>query len=329
MCIQAWDITLIQFLQCSWDWLEAVMKLATKLGYPHAYLIMVALIYWSLNKKLGLRLGIFLSLVGSINSILKTAFHAPRPFWVSSDIRAIEASKGFGMPSGHAQASTVWLLAGIYLRKKWFWILAILLTFLIGLSRPYLGVHFPTQIIAGWAVGMAVIICFLRFEKGLIWWFQKLKLYQQLIFVMGIAGLIILSGLFILWITGNWELPADWKENALAYLCLEESMLRSYSIATISGNAGAFLGVTMGAILMARAGDFQDGGIWWIRVIRIVLGLACMSLLYFGLHEIKPCETDGFLFAAWRFLGFYLITFLAIYLMPMLYVRLKLMKPDH
>ena len=328
MGIQAWDIWLIQSLQNSGDWLEPVMKFFTALGYPHAYMVIVAVIYWSLDRKLGLRLAIFLPLVSSLNSILKMAFHAPRPYWVSTEIKAIHASNGFGMPSGHAQASTVWLLVSSYLRNKWFWIITILLTFLIGLSRPFLGVHFPTQVVAGWAIGIAVMICFLRFEEGVASWFQKLKIFWQLLFVLGIAVLIILTGAIILLVTGNWDMPMDWIGNASPHRSLDKTLLRSYSMASVSGNAGSFLGVTMGAILMDRAGRFQVEGAWWIRLLRIVLGLACMFLLYAGMQKIVPGVSGFLIYATWRFLGFYLISLLAVYFLPLLFIRLKLMKAD-
>jgi membrane-associated phospholipid phosphatase len=326
MGIQAWDIWIILYLQDSWDWLEPVMKLFTLLGRPEAYMLLAAMIYWSCNRKLGLRLAIFLTMAGTINSILKLAFHDPRPYWVSSEIKAIKPSNGFGMPSGHAQAATVWLLAGMYLRCKWFWIIAILFTVLIGLSRPFLGVHFPSQILAGWAIGIALMICFLRFEKAVVSWFQNLNFYRQLLVVSGISILIILAGIIILLLTRDWQIPSDWILNPSPDIKLEKAMLRSYSMASIAGNSGAFLGVSMGAILMDRAGGFQNGGVCWIRVLRILLGLACMGLTYLGLNEIKPCETVFFAFAAWRFFGFYLISILVVYLLPTLFIRLKLMK---
>ncbi len=328
MGIQAWDIWLIQSLQSSGDWLEPVMKFFTTLGYPQAYMVIVAVIYWALDRKLGLRLAIFLPLVSFINSILKLAFHAPRPYWVSTDIKAIKASNGFGMPSGHAQASTVWLLASSYLRKRWFWIIAIMVTFLVGLSRPFLGVHFPTQVLAGWAIGITVMICFLRFEEGVTSWLQKLRLHWQLLFVMGIAVLIILTGAIILLASGNWDMPMEWIGNASPHRSLDKTLLRSYSMASIAGNAGGFLGVAMGAILMGRAGRFLVEGVWWVRLLRIILGLACMFLLYTGMQKIAPGESDFLMYSTWRFLGFYLISFLAVYLLPMLFIRLKLIKSE-
>jgi membrane-associated phospholipid phosphatase len=328
MGIQSWEIWLIQSLQNTGEWLKPVMEFFTVLGLPQVYMVMVSIVYWSLDRKLGLRLAIFLPLVSSVNSLLKLVFHAPRPYWVSSDIKAIHASNGFGMPSGHAQASIVWLLAGSYLRKKWFWITAVLLTFLIGLSRPFLGVHSPAQVIAGWAIGIAVMICFLRFEAGVASWFQRLRLYWKLLFVTGMAALIILAGVIILMVTAIWEMPMDWSGNASPHLSLTKTLLRSYSMASVAGNAGSFWGVAMGAILMERAGGFRVTGAWWIRLSRMILGLACMFLLYVGLQKTAPGEEGLFIYATWRFMAFYVISFLAVYLLPLIYIRLKMMKAE-
>ena len=328
MCIQAWDIWLIQLLQKIGDWLTPVMELITSLGYPQAYMVIIAVVYWSIDPKVGLRMAIFLPLVSSLNSILKLAIHAPRPYWVSTEIKAIHASRGFGMPSGHAQASTVWFLAGTYLRKTWIWIAAIFIVFLIGMSRAYLGVHYPTQVIAGWGIGIAIMICFLIFEKGLATWLRGLKLYWQLIFVVGVTVIILLAGALGLLFTENWEMPVDWKINASPHYIMDNKLLNSYSMASVAGNAGSFLGVAMGAILMGRTGGFQVGGKWWVHILRIVLGLSIMFLLYAGLQRIAPGEADLLMYSTWRFLGFCFISFLALYLLPLLFIRLKLMKAD-
>ena len=323
-----WEIVMIVWLQHLDDKVTPVMEFFTWLGYPQAYMIIVAVVYWSLDRKLGIRMALFLPLLSSINSILKFAIHAPRHYWVSTEIIAIHASNGFGMPSGHAQASTVWLLASSYLRKKWFWIVAILSAFLIGLSRAYLGVHFPTQVITGWVIGIIVLICFIRLEEKISTWIKGISVSLQLLFVLGISILILLAGIMILIFTCQWQMPGQWIGNAAPYLALDKTLLRSYSMASIAGNAGSFLGVVMGAILMDRAGRFQVEDAWWIRLLRIVLGLACMFLLYTGMQKVAPGESEFIIYATWRFLGFYLISFLAVYLLPVLFIRLKLTKRD-
>ena len=321
-----WEIWLILLLQDSSDWLTPVMEVFTWLGYPQAYMIIVAVIYWTIDRKLGMRLAIFLPLSASLNSIFKQAFHAPRPFWVDQRILAIHADNGFGMPSGHAQSATVWLLGAAYLKNVWFWFIAIVLTFGVGLSRAFLGVHFPSQIIVGWLLGIVMIICFLRFESAVVSWLQNLKLIYQLLIVLACSILIILVGLFFVLMLDNWEMPADWIRNVSVYLPIEKAGIKSYGMISIVGNAGSFLGVSMGAILMIHRGNFNVEGVWWIRLLRIVTGLACMFLLYSVLLAISPDKGRLLVYAVWRFLGFYIISFSALFLLPLLFIKFKLMK---
>jgi len=323
--VQAWEIWLILLLQDSSDWLKPVMELFTMAGYPQAYMVIVAIIYWSFDRKMGLRMALFLPVSASLNSLLKQAFHAPRPFWVDKGIIAMHPENGFGMPSGHAQAATVWLLAGAYFRKGWFWIIAIVLAFGVGLSRAYLGVHFPSQIIIGWLLGIALFICFIRFESEVLNWFNKLGLLNQLLWVLTCSVLIFGTGLFLSMMLNSWEMPADWIRNASVYLPLEKAGLKSYGMASVAGNTGSFLGVTTGAIMMARKGTFYVTGKWWIRMLRIFVGLICMVLLYAGLQYISPDKSMPAAYTLWRFIGFYLIALSAVFLLPLLFIRLNLL----
>jgi undecaprenyl-diphosphatase len=96
----------------------------------------------------------------ALNNLLKFVFARPRPEVVSSAPRVFTTS----FPSGHATLSAITyltiaaLLARAYpapILDFYFMSLAALLTVLIGLSRIYLGVHFPTDILGGWCIGTA------------------------------------------------------------------------------------------------------------------------------------------------------------------------------
>lgn len=92
------------------------------------------------------------------NIILKFLFHRDRPsLWQHA------AEKGFSFPSGHAMASAALAtaLVIIFWKTKYRWVVvatAALLTFLIGLSRLYLGVHYPSDVLAGWSVSVAWVV---------------------------------------------------------------------------------------------------------------------------------------------------------------------------
>jgi undecaprenyl-diphosphatase len=105
-----------------------------------------------------------------VSAILKDIFQRPRPDLVPH--AAYVSTTSF--PSGHSMLSAVTyltlgaLLARSHPRKRlkaYFLLLAALLTFLVGVSRVYLGVHWPTDVLAGWTAGASwAIIC---------WWVAR------------------------------------------------------------------------------------------------------------------------------------------------------------
>jgi undecaprenyl-diphosphatase len=111
------------------------------------------------------------------STILKYAFDRPRPDLVPWGVHVSTAS----FPSGHSMLSAVTFLAlGALLArsqerrrlKAYFLLLAALLTFMIGLSRVYLGVHWPTDVLAGWTAGAVwALLCWFaaRWLQGRRW----------------------------------------------------------------------------------------------------------------------------------------------------------------
>jgi undecaprenyl-diphosphatase len=102
-----------------------------------------------------------------LSLILKSLFQRPRPELVPH--AAYVSTTSF--PSGHSMLSAVTyltlgaLLARSHSRKRlktYFLLLAALLTFMVGISRVYLGVHWPTDVLAGWTAGATwAIVCWL------------------------------------------------------------------------------------------------------------------------------------------------------------------------
>jgi len=96
----------------------------------------------------------------ALSDLLKFAFARPRPDFVSPAARVFTAS----FPSGHATLSAITYLtiAALLAQSQpsprigvYFIVMAALLTILIGVSRIYLGVHYPTDVLGGWCVGAA------------------------------------------------------------------------------------------------------------------------------------------------------------------------------
>jgi membrane-associated phospholipid phosphatase len=100
---------------------------------------------------------------GWIVEILKIYFHLARPDFYAPGV-AVEQSVDFGFPSGHAAFVVVyWGLLALWLNRSFGKILAVFLSIGVGISRVYRGMHFPTQVIAGWTLGAFILFLLIRF----------------------------------------------------------------------------------------------------------------------------------------------------------------------
>lgn len=156
------------------EWFEEMVRDVTALGsYAFVIIIVTAAIgYLLLVRKYGLALLLLAAEAGGMlfSSLLKELFDRPRPD-LEHAARVFTAS----FPSGHATLSAVtFLTLGALLTrvvadrksKLYFMSTAILLTLFVGLSRLYLGVHYPSDIIAGWCIGAAwAVLCW----GGALW----------------------------------------------------------------------------------------------------------------------------------------------------------------
>ena len=315
-------IQVVIFVQNLGNWLLTPMKLFSLLGTEVFYLLVAPALYWCVSTEAGLRVGLFMMLSGGINDALKVAFHAPRPYWYSTEVKALAAEGTFGIPSGHTQhAVVVWSTLAVWIIRRWMWIAAIGLIFCISLSRLYLGVHFPTDILAGWFIGIILVSSLLHFEKKLTSWF----LHQPMI-IQYLAGLLVSLSILGLGVAarlavGDWQMPFEMKENAAraggeAPVPLDPT--------GVVANSGAFFGMLAGAIFLRRRGGFEAGkGKDWQKTARYGLGLAGTLILWFGLGKVFPREADLLSYCL-RYLRYILVGIWFTGLGPLVFIRLGL-----
>jgi undecaprenyl-diphosphatase len=151
------------------DWIIAAALDLTALGGPAVLTLTVALVsgYLALLRDFrSMRLVLITSILGlGLNSLLKVVVGRERP---PEAVRlAHETTASF--PSGHsALAAIIYLTLGAILavtrprRRERIYIIAaaLLITGMVGLTRVYLGVHYPTDVLAGWSVGLAwTLVC--------------------------------------------------------------------------------------------------------------------------------------------------------------------------
>ena len=140
--------------------------------------------FWFARKKYWDKLFFLFGSVGgsaTLNLLLKNIFQRTRPFF----LHAYLVDTGYSFPSGHAMISLAFygalaILAVMMFKSRRAKILivicAFLLSALIGFSRLYLGVHFLTDILAGWSLSILwLAVCVLGVQ-----WFRRSSLFLQI-----------------------------------------------------------------------------------------------------------------------------------------------------
>ena len=172
---------------------RALFQALSFLGSELFFLLLVPLVYWTIDARAGMRIGLILLISTGVNTLLKLVFADPRPYWYSDRVLAYAAESSFGLPSGHSQISaSVWGMLAFTARRWWFWVFAIALVVLIGISRIYLGVHFPSDVLAGWAIGAALLVCFVALAERAEAWLSRRALGSQVL-VAFVTSLLLIA----------------------------------------------------------------------------------------------------------------------------------------
>ena len=319
-------IQIIHWLQNLGPWLTPAMQAFSFLGSEPFYLFTVPAIYWCWDAALGLRFGASLMLSSILNATLKLAFHNPRPYWVHTDIQALATESSFGIPSGHAQnAVVVWGVLAAWFRRRSAWLVAVMLAFLIGLSRLALGVQYPLDVVVGWLVGAAVLAVLLKVETPLRAWFRNRSIQDQALWVVGVSlALLVVGTVLRLWLE-TWHLPQEWVV-AASLAAPKSELIHPLALADLISYGGSFFGLAFGAVMLRAVGGFKTQGSARKRLLRYPLGIAGVAALWFGLGVIFP-RGEFLLAYALRYLRYGLVGFWITFIAPFIFVKLKLAEP--
>lgn len=285
-----WGIQVVLWLQQFSPALDLPFKVFTFLGEELFFLLLLPGLYWSLNRRIGARVTLLFLLSTYFNFAAKTLLDQPRPFQYDPRVRQLSDAPGGGLPSGHAQnAVVVWGYLATQFQRAWLWWLAGLLVVLISLSRMYLGMHFPTDVLGGHVLGLTILLLFLWLEPGLEAWLKAQRLIWQL-------GLALFTPLLLAFL-----LPTEEGVSMSAVL----------------------LGLGLGLIWERRWLGFESDGSVWQRVLRFLLGTAVMVGLWLGLRLAFTSLEPAFLF---RFIRYALMGLWGALGAPWVFVRVGLAK---
>jgi undecaprenyl-diphosphatase len=156
-------------------WVEELARDVTGLGGAGVltFLALASAGFLVLQRKRHLGAYLLVSVAGGmlVSTLLKLAFDRPRPDLVPHGALVYTSS----FPSGHSMLSAVtFLTLGALLAsgqrnfkiRMYLIVIAVFLSVVVGLSRVYLGVHWPTDVLAGWTAGAAwTLLCWVGAER--------------------------------------------------------------------------------------------------------------------------------------------------------------------
>ncbi len=179
--------------QFSNPFFDAFFVFMTTIGNPETYIIALPLVYWCINKRETFRFGLFLLISAYVNVLLKTIANVARPSGDTIRVLYEESTGGTpSFPSGHAQgAASFWGYIFYYFNNKIVRIAAVLFIIFIGLSRIYLGVHFPIDVLVGIMVGIVLLIIYNLLYESVVKRLKKLPFIVKMLLSIGVPLILL------------------------------------------------------------------------------------------------------------------------------------------
>ncbi len=217
----------------------------TMFGEEMATILVLGFCYWSWKKELGKFIGRNACVAMVANPMIKNVFLRLRPYM--SNIEGVQCLKpvdpnadtmdvtaqGYSFPSGHSSGSVSnYTSLAVFLKKKWAVAVGVLIPLLVGVSRVCLGVHFPTDVLFGWALGLSVVLLVPFFQKK----FEKRWVFYLIILLLALPG---------------------W------FYCKTNDFYTSY---------GMMVGFFAGDLFEEKYVKFKNTKCWWKMILRVLGG---------------------------------------------------------
>ncbi len=275
-------------------YLDAFFRTITSLGGGEVYILLLPIFFWCFDTSLGAHAGLVFLTSSYVANGLKDLFQQPRPFQIDPTVKLDDASS-YGLPSFHAMEATVmWGMFAIWLKKPWFWALAVTMVLLIGFSRVYLGVHFPTDVLAGYAIGVFFLLIYATGGHTLERWLKALPFRLQIWLSLTVPLVLAISH------------PTD-------------------DVIVIMS---ALSGFCLGLALLYRYVSFSAKGPIWQRILRFLVGDIAILALYAAPRLVGFVGLDA-IHSQLRYLHYGVIGFWITFGGPWLFRKLRLAGPNN
>ena len=174
-----WEVRLIEWLQSGAGTLGITLgKMLAFIGNEKGLLIVILAVMFGFKKETGRKMAVIITTMIAWLAMIKSVVMRPRPYMQYPDrvrmLAKVEteaaaddvAAQGYSFPSIHSASvlALYFTLAGS-IKKKWAYILACVLTLLVAYSRVFVGAHYPTDVLAGLALGLITMVIYAFLEK--------------------------------------------------------------------------------------------------------------------------------------------------------------------
>lgn len=272
------------------SFLNVVFEGITLLGEETLIILLVVALWFAVDKKLAQQVFFVTATSLSVNGIIKNFAKVPRPFTKGISCVRPDTATGYSFPSGHTQGFATWSsFFAVKFKKIWLTILVSVLVVLVGISRLYLGAHYPSDVIVAivLGVGLSVLGNYL---------FEKVKDVKKLY----LGTLLILTPFIVYFLFVADPLFAD--------------LFKTF------GMVGGMVAVSF---LDEKTEPLSYDVVWWKKLIRIVVGVVLAVALkeVIKLVNVFDVMQISLLIDALR----YFIVVMAVgYLCPLLFKKIKL-----
>ena len=193
-----WEAGLIEWLQTNFGAAGDFSKYFDFFGAETGLLMLVLIVMFCWKKRTGQKLALVVSCVNMWLPMIKSIVLRPRPYMEypgrvepmalsDEEAAAMDVSaQGYSFPSMHsASVPALYFTLAKEAKKKWLWIIAAALTVLVGFSRVVAGMHYPTDVLAGWILGFAVMGIFSLLDR----YVHKEWLYHLILLISALPGI--------------------------------------------------------------------------------------------------------------------------------------------
>ncbi|MFX1515558.1 MAG: phosphatase PAP2 family protein [Promethearchaeota archaeon] len=309
------DDQIIIFLQSFSPLFDLFFGLITFFGDKLFVTGILIIFFFCVDKKVAFRAALLVIFTAFITFSLKGIFALERPYLEyerlnKSEIKGIKDILGqlptdYTFPSGHSSnVGSFWTFLASRWRHSGFWIVAALIIILIPLSRCYLGVHWPTDIIFGVLLGILITLLFIHL----------LPKMEQFAFKSPPSVLLLISVI------------APIIAVTISYILIV-SMGNNFELADTTTYGGLILGLSLGYILEERfvnlkVKEYRTN--MKVLIYRGIVGLIIILVLYFGMSALSGMLFEGFpLDIIARFCRYAILAFVAVFCIPWLFVLIE------